>query len=147
MLPWPYMCNGGELLILVWVTPLPFLSPVVLLLGQDRIACILVNECLWWRVVIRFPDCAVLICTCWPGMPACFPILCIVRLHWEWELVWALGCKLDDLESLHVGFRWWKRPLRLLWVSRSVVSNYTCQRRTGEAMQWELSASWEERKR
>jgi len=113
-----------------------------------RISCIFVHEWLRWRVAIRFLDGASLICTCCSGMPACFPILCIVivRLHWEWELVWALGCKLDDLESLHVGFCWWKPPLRLLWVS-SVVSDYTRQRRTGEAMQWELSASWEERKR
>lgn len=70
-----------------------------------------------------------------------------MRLRGEWELVRALGCRLDDIGSESA------RRLLLMEAATSpalglmltvpVVSDYTCQRRTGEAMQWELSASWE----
>jgi hypothetical protein len=38
-------------------------------------------------------------------------------------------------------------PALGLMLTVPVVSDCTCQRRTGEAMQWELSASWEEPKK
>lgn len=139
----------GQILTLVWVASgsLPFFCCAAAWGG--RIACIFVHEWLWLtshHLITRW---------CWLELHLLLRHACLFPhpMHSAYALRVGVGLS----PGLQVGRS--REPARrlllmedgtlpALWVSCSVViSDYTCQRRTGEAMQWKLSASWEERKR